>query len=388
MSGFAVRGWCPSALRPMAAADGLVVRIRPPFCRITGAQTRALTEAAERFGRGWIELTSRANLQIRGVAEAQHLALLDHLAAVDLIDPDPRQEAARAVMVTPFHEGGDDTLALAAKVQDVLQTAPPLPSKFGIAVDCSAGPVLGQAAADIRLERTATGTLILRPDGAAQGVAVTAESLPEKLGALIAWFAASGIREGRGRMAAHLATGATLPPDLAGDLAPAPARPIAVGPIAQGALAGFAFGQIATQDLLRLAEAKDEIRITPWRMVYLPKLTAPPEGTEAITGAQDPLLRIHACTGAPDCPQAEGATRGLARALAPHLPPGATLHVAGCAKGCTHPGPADFVLTATAEGFALARAARAGDRPIRSGLRPETLLDDPSLLLSEATDAP
>ena len=38
MTGFAIKGWCPGALRPMQSGDGLVVRIRPRGGRLSPAQ--------------------------------------------------------------------------------------------------------------------------------------------------------------------------------------------------------------------------------------------------------------------------------------------------------------------------------------------------------------
>ena len=38
MNGFEIKGWCPSALRPMLSGDGLVVRLRPRGGRLSSAQ--------------------------------------------------------------------------------------------------------------------------------------------------------------------------------------------------------------------------------------------------------------------------------------------------------------------------------------------------------------
>ena len=66
----AVKGWCPGALQPMPSGDGLIVRIKP-FCgALSLDQARGLAETAQRLGNGHIDLTRRANLQIRGLAEA------------------------------------------------------------------------------------------------------------------------------------------------------------------------------------------------------------------------------------------------------------------------------------------------------------------------------
>ncbi len=64
-----IKGWCPGAWRPMATGDGLLVRVRPPLGQLSREQTLALCDAAETFGSGLIELTSRANLQLRGVTD-------------------------------------------------------------------------------------------------------------------------------------------------------------------------------------------------------------------------------------------------------------------------------------------------------------------------------
>ena len=72
MSAFVVKGWCPSALRPMLSGDGLVVRLRPRGGRLSSAQAAGIAELSARHGNGLIDLTGRANLQIRGVREESH----------------------------------------------------------------------------------------------------------------------------------------------------------------------------------------------------------------------------------------------------------------------------------------------------------------------------
>ena len=77
MSAPLVKGWCPGAHRPMLSGDGLVVRVRPFRAELSAAQALALCDLARTHGNGTLELTSRANLQIRGVPEAAFPALLD-----------------------------------------------------------------------------------------------------------------------------------------------------------------------------------------------------------------------------------------------------------------------------------------------------------------------
>src|SRR5206468_4102649 len=112
MSAFSVKGWCPGALRPMQSGDGLVVRVRPFGGRLDAAQISGLAHLAERHGNGLLDVTSRANLQIRGVSATSHRLLLDGLSQLALLDPDAETESRRNILVTPFWRDGDETQAL------------------------------------------------------------------------------------------------------------------------------------------------------------------------------------------------------------------------------------------------------------------------------------
>ncbi len=384
------KGWCPGALRPMISGDGLVVRLRPRGGRLTREQARGIAALSAQFGNGLIDLSARANLQLRGVTEAGYGALLDGLSALGLIDPSTEVEARRNIVVTPFWADGDGTAELAQRLAQALAAdeAPQTPGKFGYAVDCGMTPVLGSISADIRIERGADGGLILRPDGAGAGAPVTMDSAVAAAMALACWFLDSGgAPQGRGRMAAHLAHGATLP--TAFSLTPAKARNAAPapGPLPEGFLVGFEFGQMQAETLTNLAET-GALRVTPWRMLLIEGATAAPRLPGLITTHADPRLRVIACTGAPGCPQGLAPTRSLARNLASSLPDGVLLHVSGCAKGCAHPGAAPVTLVAREGGaFDLIRRGSAADLPLRRGLTVETLTTHPEIL-TESPDAP
>ena len=88
MTGPVVHGWCPGALRPMMSGDGLVVRVRAPLGRLTQDQAAGVAELAGRHGNGLIDVSARANVQIRGVTPASHPGLIDGLTALGLIDRD------------------------------------------------------------------------------------------------------------------------------------------------------------------------------------------------------------------------------------------------------------------------------------------------------------
>jgi len=384
MNDFEIKGWCPSALRPMRSGDGLVVRVRPHGGRFSSAQAKGIAELSMRHGNGLIDLTGRANLQIRGVREESHAPLVAALTRLGLVDADGRTETQRNILVAPFWIEGDDTQSLAGELERALAARPlGLPQKFGFAVDCGSTRMLNSAPADIRIERDAGGQLLVRADGTPRGRAVARAEAIHVAISLAEWFVASGgVRDGRGRMAAHIAAGAKLPDALGGGARPVPAAASqAPGLRTGGALIGLAFGQLQSATLEYLAGLAPGLRMTAWRMILVEGLRAMPEHDGLVMRGDDPLLRVVACTGAPACPEARAETRSFAAALAPHLPADRRLHVSGCAKGCAHPRASALTLVGTDRGFDLIHNGCARDVPTLRGLDPTTILADASVLM-------
>ena len=357
----AVRGWCPTAWQPMMAGDGLLVRVRPPLGRLTRAQAKGLCDAASRHGNGHIDLTNRAAFQIRGVREADHPALMERLVGLGLAQADPEWEKQPPLLVNPDWAQGDATMAIAAALLARIGELPELPAKIGFAIDAGPAPALSRAPADFRIERGTSGGLILRAEGRARGMPVSAESAVDALIGLARWFSASGGMQA-GRMARHWA-----PLPAPASEAPAPPRsPEAALAHAPGPFRAAPFGRIEASALLAaMGDDTLAVRLTPWRGLILEGSKAPSDDPA------DPRLRVDACPGAPACPQASVATRALAARLASHV---AGLHVSGCAKGCARPSQAAVVLTGRDGAFDLARNARAGAPPERSGLLPGQIL--------------
>ncbi|MCA6112183.1 precorrin-3B synthase [Bradyrhizobium cenepequi] len=390
MSAVAIKGWCPGALRPMRSGDGLVVRIRPRDGRLDAKQAAGIAALAERYGNGLIDLTSRANVQIRGVSDEGHGPLIDGLARLELLDRDPESEARRNILVTPFWTSGDDTFSLAGELEQALAGSPVgLPTKFGFTVDCGIERALASASADVRIERSLAGEFIVRADGAEHGRPVARSEAVQVALALVEWFVNSGgAKGGRGRMAAHIATGAKLPDALRGHAEPA--RVIAVprpGLYPQGAIVGAAFGQLTHAALTYLAGCAQGLRMTPWRIILAEGLRQMPYCEGLVTQADDPILRVVACSGAPACREAHADTRALAAALAPHIAADSRLHVSGCAKGCAHSGSIALTLVATSEGFDLVRGGSTRDAPVARGLTGAGIVADPSMLVGGADAA-
>ncbi|MCV6595280.1 MAG: cobalamin biosynthesis protein CobG [Silicimonas sp.] len=368
---WSVKGWCPSAYRPMSSGDGLILRIKPRLGRITVDEALLLADLAECHGNGLIDVTMRGNLQLRGLSTDDHGPVLDTLLAEGLIDSDPLTESRRAMVVTPLWTEGDLTERLGRALIAALPDLPDLPEKMGYALDTGPARLLNGVPGDARFESGETG-LILRADGASTGVSINESNAMEALADLLGWFTDSGGSEA-GRMARHLAT-TELPARFQG-AEPGPEAPaLTPGMAGNWPVVGVAFGAMSATDLAGLIAATKptHIRVTPWRALVLEG------GTYAdhpgfVTDPSDPILRATACPGAPACSSASVETRDLATQLAPRMT--APFHVSGCAKGCAHPRPAPLTFTGEAGHFGLVKNGRASDTPVETGLTPADLME-------------
>ena len=284
------KGWCPGAYRPMMSGDGLVVRVRPRLARLTTAQALGLCRLSQQFGNGIIDLTSRANLQIRGVAEDEHEEVLARLNELSLLDEDPTLEGRRNILISPEWIEGDETCQLTEELAARLHEFPDLPAKFGFAVDTGVAPVFGEYSADIRIERGASGGLILRADGADRGLSVVMNEVVDRALQLARWFAETHDPIHRRMDALLSAVG--LPDWALGDVAPTAAGvPILPGVSDRFWALGAAFGQIdadSLADVIRDSHAT-ALRVTPWRVILMESaMRVAPQ--DFVTDADDPLL--------------------------------------------------------------------------------------------------
>lgn len=91
---------CPGVLRLHEAGDGLLARIRVPGGRLSADALAAIATATE-LGNGLAELTSRGNVQVRGLHEGAEPGLVRLLAGVGLL-PSRTHERVRNVLASPF----------------------------------------------------------------------------------------------------------------------------------------------------------------------------------------------------------------------------------------------------------------------------------------------
>lgn len=369
MSAPVVKGWCPGAHRPMMSGDGLVVRVRPFRAELTAAQVLALCDIAEEFGNGMLDLTSRANLQIRGVAEAAYLDLLARLDAIGVIDADPAVEGHRNILMPATWKAGDLTDRLYEALLGILPRLPDLPGKMGFAIDTADTACLGEGSADFRFELDGAGGLILRLDGSARGRAIPeAEAMPALL-EMAQWFDQTAGQD-HGRMARHLLHTsvpegwATATPRVCGGV-PDP------GPCGADTVLGAPFGRLTGHDLRALIHGATGIRLMIGRRFLLKDKHV--DAADGFVTVPSRLMRVHACPGAPFCPQATVETMALARRVAQQTD--LELHVSGCAKGCAHPRPAALTMVGRDGQFDLVTDGRPWDAARHRGLDPSRLND-------------
>lgn len=306
--------------------DVVIVRVRVPGGRVRAAQWDVLADLCEEFGDGRLYLTSRGNLQIRGVRDAQ--GLVARLAEAGL-------GWAPSVMCSPLSPG------LGGLVNALVAAVPQSERVFG--VDGGDGSIIA--------ERPEVGLLCVGDDqfqvvlsGEPTGLVVEASTV--------------------GRLAelveAHGHDAEVLVPHVEGLVsgrceAVVPSPPVLSAPIGwmqEGDVvslgAGLKLGQLDSRLARFLAAIETDTWITPWNSLVIHglvdgvadqvvKVLAP---MGLIFDAASPWLRVSACAGAPACLEAHADVRsdlelalgtGQLSAVEGHV------HFSGCERRCGHP---------------------------------------------------
>jgi len=143
---------CPGVLRPWIADDGALIRLRLVGGALRSDTLLDLSDIATEWGDGNIHLTSRANLQLRGIPHAEGCvpsAFVDAISATGLL-PVPSHELVRNINVSPLtgRVGGRADLRPLADVVDKLLCADPvfasLAGRFLFSLDDGRGDVGGR----------------------------------------------------------------------------------------------------------------------------------------------------------------------------------------------------------------------------------------------------
>ncbi|MFE3142394.1 precorrin-3B synthase [Streptomyces scopuliridis] len=401
---------CPGALRLHAADDGWLARLHLPAGLLTPRQAETLADAAERLGDGHLDLTSRGNVQLRGLGGSCGAELAERLYEAGLL-PSEAHERVRNIVASPL--AGLDELPSAevqlwARELDGLlcasARAAALSGRFLFALDDGRGDVAALGA-DVTLLARRDGSVVVRTGANRSGLRVTPEDAPRA--ALLAaetfltLAEASGsgawrVRElpaehGRGLEAAVRAglTDAGIAMEYVAEASepgagpgsepgseaesgpgseaskPDPeGEPPLPGPVLSPdgtvALSVHArLGRLSVAQWRLLATAANgPLRVTPWRGVIVPGVAPATAGAVLdrlrtaglITGPGSPWHGVGACTGRPGCAKALADVRSDAAAAVSRGSGGLPVYWSGCARRCGHPEGRWVDVVATGEG--------------------------------------
>lgn len=393
------RGACPGLSTPMQTGDGLLARLTPTGGTIPLDAFAKLCAAARTHGNGIIEITSRGNIQVRGLspASAPNFAAAMAISGIEGSDGVP-------IIADPLNDLDPDAAidagSLAAALRRALAGAPfasRLGAKVSVCLDGGGALHLDALAADVRLRAdplrdgtrihvavggnaaTATSIGAIAPEHAADIAMRLLEAIAVR-GSLAR--ARDVIRtEGIGIFRAAVTDRLIDLPALL----PRPAsEPIGVHRLRGGQIAlgiGLAFGHADSTTLESLVETAKPagafgIRTAPGRtllVIGIPphmaaQFTAAVERFGFIVRSDDPRRHIAACAGAPICASAAIPTRALgpkiAEVAATLLDGSLTLHMSGCSKGCAHNGPATLTIIGSSMGCGIVMDGTAGDTPL------------------------
>jgi precorrin-3B synthase len=366
---------CPGALQTHAAADGALARVRVPGGTLSSTQLRVLADAARTLGDGALELTSRGNLQLRGLRPGSEADLGDRLAAAGLL-PSATHERVRNILASTLsgRAGGRlDVRPWVAAFDRALCADPALaglPGRFLATVDDGRGDVAGLGG-DVGLLALSADTVALLLGGTDSGLRTTPGGAVDL--ALAATRAFLEVRAGDGGTAWRLAEipgGAeAVAVRLGGRRSTVVGVPIApvtgpAGAIAQedgrtALVAVVPLGRLTADQADLLTGIAPDLQLTPWRSVVLPDLpdAGAAVGLTAAGLVLDPdssWLRVTACAGRPGCAKSLADVRAdAASAVATGTLPadGARQHWAGCERRCGRPRADVIDVVATSAGY-------------------------------------
>lgn len=310
---------CPGVLRLHEAADGPLARIRLPGGRLRPDQLLTLAEAAHDLGDGGIELTSRGNVQLRRIGDADALAA--RLGTADLL-PSRTHERVRNIVASPLsgRVGGlADIRDLIPELDRALRATPALadlPGRVLFTLDDGRGDVSGLDG-DFGMHAVDVDYYTLLLGGRDSGVRVPGTQAVEVLLAAAQEF--QGVRGEQWRLreipggAARILAALGLEPIEKPLELPAP-QGIPIGWFAQadGRVslgAGVRLGVLPARTAEFLAAVERPVVVTPWRSLILSDLdewtaeqvvrVLAPMGL--IFDADSPWLLVTACAGQPGC---------------------------------------------------------------------------------------
>lgn len=335
---------CPGVLRLIPAADGQLARVRLPGGLLNSNGLHALAFISTQLGDGSLELTSRGNVQIRGLADDVGDELGARLFEAGLW-PSETHELVRNVVASPL--GGLDDVVRAF---DLALCAQPrlaqLSGRFLFGFDDGSGDI-----AALRPDVLAVGDWVEGrrvPDPVAAMIAAAHAFLDERDDQQSAAWRLSELVDGRARLRARLGSTLESPPVAAPPPAPAgivDGRQVLLVPLGRlGAAAAHWLGD---------AVGDGVAHVTPWRSVVMPTVV---EGAaEAGFGIDEtsPWYGVSSCAGKPGCAKALADVQAEAARTAGQWK---NVHFSGCARRCGRPVDTVVDVVATEDGYVISSA--------------------------------
>ena len=366
---------CPGAIAFHPAEDGALARVRVPGGRLSSEQLLALAEAAHQ-GNGLVDLTSRANLQLRGLRSEAAVVLSELLFAAGLL-PSVAHDRARNVIASPtagrHPRAVAETDAIVAALDAGLCDAPELallPGRFLFAVDDGSGLALTPAA-DVTLLARDGESFVLQIAGSPTRKPVPAQSAAHAaLAAARAFLDAREMASSRAWRITELRDGPELVAGRLGvelldiDLTAVPAPTLMPGQLVQrdgrSALTALApLGRLDADLLVCLAQVAPEIRLSVHRTVTVTDIEPDRVDEVATTLKRAGLVLdatsgwtgLSACAGLGRCPKARIDVRAAAaRRAAVRLAGAPAEHWSACERQCGRRPEHEIVVTATSAG--------------------------------------
>ncbi|MFE7799267.1 precorrin-3B synthase [Nocardia sp. NPDC057440] len=310
---------CPGVLRLHQAADGPLARIRVPGGRLEAQQLQALAEAARELGDGNIELTARANVQLRQVRDATELTA--RLETAGLL-PSHTHERVRNIVASPLAGrvgGRADVHQLVPELDAGLLAAPrlaDLPGRVLFTLDDGRGDVSGLGG-DIGVHAVDADEFAVLLAGLDTGIRVSATDAVDIM--LAAAHSFLDLSSGQWRLH-EIDNGVERITGLLGLTAHADrlkigaTQDIPIGWLAQddGRVslgAGVRLGSLPARTAEFIAAVERPVFVTPWRSLVLADLEEWPAEQVVrvlapmglIFDANSPWLLVSACAGQPGC---------------------------------------------------------------------------------------
>jgi precorrin-3B synthase len=356
---------CPGALQVHQAADGALVRIRLPGGMITAAQLTTLSGVSSRFGSGTLELTSRGNVQLRGITDVT--AAAEAIANAGLL-PSTTHERVRNIVASPLsgRAGGKlDLRPLVGELDAAICAQPTLTElggRFWFSLDDGRADVSGLGA-DVGVHFLADDCALLLT-GRDTGVRLAPSNVVKTLVDVAVRFVE--IRGKAWRVNEFDDVAALLPGVALNATTFPPVTKAPVGWINQedGRVtlgAAVPLGVLPASVAEYLAAIEAPLVVTPWRSVLVCDLDEAVADTALrvlaplglVFDENSPWLNVSACIGSPGCAHSAADVRADA-ALSLQAGSAVHRHFVGCERACGSP-PTGQVLVASGQGYRVLR---------------------------------